>query len=182
MSDAVEGKMLLYDDFMRELSILEERGDVIPRGHPIWKKARALGFRGYHPEDDDEDDESAQTEAGAQVEANETELIQPEAARAETEASQSDAEASQSEEEGANIEGSNEEAARINISTAEDFRALGLENEAKDTDEMSPDWAGQAAKYEWKAEYGDVGPADPRLEKMLFYSEHAVRKGVEYAT
>ena len=176
MSDVEEGRMLLYEDFSRELTALEQARGPIPDNHPIWKKARALGFPGAQR--NNEDDQPEQTEAGAQTEADETEYIQLEAARADAEASQAEADATN----GSNIEPSNEEAAKVDISTVEDFKALGLQNEAKDTDEVYPDWAGEAAKYEWKAEYGDVGPADPRLEKMLFFSEHAVRKGVEYDT
>ena len=173
MSDVEEGRMLLMEDFTRELRSLEESGGPIPKDHRIWKKARALGFEGFDTEN--EDDQPEQTEAGAQIEADETDFIQLEATRA-------DAQAEIDAAEGSNIEASNEEAAKVELSTVEDFKALGLQNEAKETDELYPDWAGEAAKYEWKAEYGDVGPADPRLEKMLFYSEHAVRKGVEYDT
>lgn len=164
------------EDFTRELTALEQAGGPVPKDHRIWKKARALGFREFGPEN--EDDQPEQTEAGAQIEADEPDFIQLEAARADAEASQAEADAA----EGSAIEASNQEAAKVDMSTVEDFKALGLQNEAKETDELYPDWAGEAAKYEWKAEYGDVGPADPRLEKMLFYSEHAVRKGVEYDT
>ena len=165
------------EDFTRELTALEQTGGPVPPDHPIWKKARALGYPpAIFPET--EDDQPGQTEAGAQIEADETDFVQLEAARTDAEASQAEADAA----EGSAIQASNEEAAKVDMSTVEDFKALGLQNEAKEGDELYPDWAGEAAKYEWKAEYGDVGPADPRLEKMLFYSEHAVRKGVEYDT
>lgn len=40
-----------------------------------------------------------------------------------------------------------------------------------------PTWAANAAKYEWKDEYGDVGPAHPELEEMLFGKEDRVTEG-----
>ncbi|PGH12646.1 hypothetical protein AJ79_04144 [Helicocarpus griseus UAMH5409] len=40
-----------------------------------------------------------------------------------------------------------------------------------------PEWASSAAKYEWKEEYGDVGPRNEELENMLFHSEHINRMG-----
>ncbi|KAJ6157584.1 DEAD/DEAH box RNA helicase [Penicillium chermesinum] len=39
------------------------------------------------------------------------------------------------------------------------------------------DWAGNAARYEWKDEYGDVGPANPELEKQLFEVEFRSKPG-----
>ncbi|KAE8355115.1 P-loop containing nucleoside triphosphate hydrolase protein [Aspergillus coremiiformis] len=42
-----------------------------------------------------------------------------------------------------------------------------------------PQWAANAAKYEWKDEYGDVGPANPELEEMLFRSEFINRTGLK---
>lgn len=48
-------------------------------------------------------------------------------------------------------------------------------------DEEAPEWAGIAAKYEWKAEYGDVGPPNPELEKMLFQSNLLNRTGMKIA-
>lgn len=41
-------------------------------------------------------------------------------------------------------------------------------------------WAHDAAKYEWKEEFGDVGPKIPELEEQLFQSEHLLRKGNMY--
>ncbi|KAI9808609.1 MAG: hypothetical protein M1825_003759 [Sarcosagium campestre] len=41
-------------------------------------------------------------------------------------------------------------------------------------------WAATATKYEWKDEYGDVGPSVPALEKQLFGGEHAMRRGIEF--
>ena len=40
-------------------------------------------------------------------------------------------------------------------------------------------WAHDAAKYEWKEEYGDIGPTDPTLEKELFQGEHITRTGAK---
>lgn len=42
-----------------------------------------------------------------------------------------------------------------------------------------PEWAGNAAKYEWKDEYGDVGPEIPELEEMLFRNEFINRTGLK---
>lgn len=36
-----------------------------------------------------------------------------------------------------------------------------------------------AAKYEWKEEYGDVGPPNEELERMLFHNELTNRIGDE---
>lgn len=41
-------------------------------------------------------------------------------------------------------------------------------------------WMSRARKYEWKEEYGNVGPEDPDLEKELFGSELRLKKGVEF--
>lgn len=40
-----------------------------------------------------------------------------------------------------------------------------------------PQWASGEARYEWNDEYGDVGPAFPELEKILFGDEDHVRAG-----
>ena len=40
-----------------------------------------------------------------------------------------------------------------------------------------PLWAGDAKKYEWSEEYGDIGPAIPELEHMLFNSTFMNRRG-----
>ena len=40
-----------------------------------------------------------------------------------------------------------------------------------------PTWAANAVKYEWKDEYGDVGPAHPELEVMLFGKDLRVTEG-----
>ncbi|KAF3482266.1 DEAD box helicase [Arthroderma uncinatum] len=38
-------------------------------------------------------------------------------------------------------------------------------------------WASNSAKYEWKEEYGDIGPPNEELEKMLFQDEYIPRVG-----
>lgn len=40
-----------------------------------------------------------------------------------------------------------------------------------------PTWAANATKYEWKDEYGEVGPAHPELEEMLFGKDFHVTEG-----
>lgn len=52
--------------------------------------------------------------------------------------------------------------------------------EARDTldpDAELPTWAANATKYEWKDEYGDVGPVSPELEAVLFGRETRVTEG-----
>lgn len=39
------------------------------------------------------------------------------------------------------------------------------------------EWYGTAEKYEWKDDYGDVGPEIPELEKILFGNEFITREG-----
>lgn len=51
----------------------------------------------------------------------------------------------------------------------------GADNEA-----IQAAWAHNAKKYEWKEEYGDVGPAIPELEQQLFRSEFINRQGVKF--
>lgn len=45
-----------------------------------------------------------------------------------------------------------------------------------------PEWAANAAKYEWSEEFGDVGPPNPDLEKMLFHNEFTNRAGLKFET
>ncbi|KAL8667200.1 MAG: hypothetical protein Q9202_000772 [Teloschistes flavicans] len=40
-----------------------------------------------------------------------------------------------------------------------------------------PSWAANAARYEWSDEFGDVGPEDKALEKMLFHAEEKMEVG-----
>jgi ATP-dependent RNA helicase DDX3X len=39
------------------------------------------------------------------------------------------------------------------------------------------EWAGNAVRYEWKDEYGDVGPRNEELEKQLFQVDFISRAG-----
>ncbi|RAQ52197.1 DEAD/DEAH box RNA helicase [Aspergillus flavus] len=55
----------------------------------------------------------------------------------------------------------------------------GEGNEPEQPQQELPEWAANAAKYEWKDEYGDVGPANPQLEEMLFRSELINRTGLK---
>ena len=41
------------------------------------------------------------------------------------------------------------------------------------------EWGHKAAKYEWKDDFGDVGPAVEELEKQLFRSELRMRQGTK---
>src|SRR5271163_4384012 len=45
---------------------------------------------------------------------------------------------------------------------------------------QGPLWGHNAVKYEWREEYGEVGPAIPELEDQLFRSEFLVRKGLKF--
>ena len=42
-----------------------------------------------------------------------------------------------------------------------------------------PQWSSQGRKYEWKGDYGEVGPEDPELEKILF-DDYRPTKGEDY--
>jgi ATP-dependent RNA helicase DDX3X len=44
----------------------------------------------------------------------------------------------------------------------------------------APEWASNAAKYEWNEEYGDIGPPNPELEEMLFHNEYINRVGIKF--
>ena len=46
-------------------------------------------------------------------------------------------------------------------------------------EDSAPQWAANAAKYEWNDEYGDVGPKNPHLEEQLFRSEFINRTGLK---
>ncbi|KAL8950241.1 MAG: hypothetical protein Q9222_003707 [Ikaeria aurantiellina] len=48
---------------------------------------------------------------------------------------------------------------------------------AIDDYEMAPSWAANATRYEWSDEFGDVGPADEELEKMLFHADEKMEVG-----
>lgn len=48
--------------------------------------------------------------------------------------------------------------------------------EQVDVEDM-PSWMHNAVKYEWKEDYGDVGPEVPELEAQLFKSDSRTRTG-----
>ena len=62
-----------------------------------------------------------------------------------------------------------------------DYEAYNASSkEARDNlgpDVELPTWAANATKYEWKDEYGDVGPGDPELEAVLFGQDTRVTEG-----
>ncbi|KAL8722566.1 MAG: hypothetical protein Q9225_000961 [Loekoesia sp. 1 TL-2023] len=43
--------------------------------------------------------------------------------------------------------------------------------------EVAPSWAANARRYEWSDDFGDVGPEDPDLEKMLFQADDKMEVG-----
>lgn len=51
---------------------------------------------------------------------------------------------------------------------------------ARNPDYDATPWASDARKYEWKEEYGDVGPEDEELEKMLYRHDLINRAGVKF--
>lgn len=54
------------------------------------------------------------------------------------------------------------------------FEAAAAENQGLPSGLHSGEsWAGNAPIYEWKGEYGDVGPRFPDIEAMLFGNEEA---------
>ncbi|OOQ85086.1 ATP-dependent RNA helicase DED1 [Penicillium brasilianum] len=48
------------------------------------------------------------------------------------------------------------------------------------TNKDSTDWASTAARYEWKDEYGDIGPRNEDLETQLFGEDYKCRVGVRF--
>lgn len=62
------------------------------------------------------------------------------------------------------------------------YNASGKDLQAAQAQEDAaplPAWAANATKYEWSDDYGDVGPAHPLLEEMLFGIEEHVTEGGE---
>lgn len=47
-------------------------------------------------------------------------------------------------------------------------------------DPTMPTWGHNAQKYEWKEEYGEVGPRNLELEQMLYQSEFITRQGIKF--
>ncbi|KAL2219236.1 DEAD/DEAH box RNA helicase [Thermoascus aurantiacus ATCC 26904] len=60
--------------------------------------------------------------------------------------------------------------------------ATPLQKPVEGDDQEEPEWAAKAAKYEWSEEFGDVGPPNPELEKMLFHNEYINRAGLKFET
>lgn len=54
------------------------------------------------------------------------------------------------------------------------------EQDATVVDSTMPVWGHNAQKYEWKEEYGDVGPRNEELEEMLYRSEFIPRQGLKF--
>ena len=54
------------------------------------------------------------------------------------------------------------------------------ERENSTANQNLPQWAANAAKYEWSDEYGDVGPRHQELEELLFHDEFINRTGNEF--
>jgi ATP-dependent RNA helicase DDX3X len=50
--------------------------------------------------------------------------------------------------------------------------------EATDSTLELTDWASNAAKYEWKDEFGDIGPPHPELERQLFHEGTGTHSGI----
>jgi ATP-dependent RNA helicase DDX3X len=60
----------------------------------------------------------------------------------------------------------------------EEYKATSQATAADDS--TGSNWAHNAAKYEWKEEYGDLGPEIPELEQQLFRSEFINRQGLKF--
>ena len=52
------------------------------------------------------------------------------------------------------------------------------EREAVEAQLELSDWASNAAKYEWKDEFGDIGPPHPELERQLFHEGTGTHSGI----
>ena len=72
-----------------------------------------------------------------------------------------------------------QEAKAAEVKAAEE--AADLAGTELETTQDVPTWASNAAKYEWKEEYGDVGPVNPELEKLLFKDDLLTRAGHHFA-
>ena len=64
----------------------------------------------------------------------------------------------------------------------------GAVDEGTSADRLHPDilgsgpaWAGDAAKYEWSDDFGEIAPRVPALEAELFESEYMNRKGDDFS-
>ena len=85
-----------------------------------------------------------------------------------------DAEAAKRSREAGWVEPAEYDYTSYNAGTREEREAIELTHDL-------PAWAANAAKYEWSDEYGDVGPAHPELEAMLFRNEFTNRLGVQFS-
>lgn len=62
-----------------------------------------------------------------------------------------------------------------------DYDAYNATGKAAATREAGQsEWAHSAEKYEWKEEYGDVGPPSAALEAQLFHSGFINRRGLKF--
>ena len=62
-----------------------------------------------------------------------------------------------------------------------DYDAYNTSGKVTGTDQVvKGDWSHNAEKYEWKEEYGDVGPPSAELEAQLFRSEFINRQGLKF--
>jgi len=62
-----------------------------------------------------------------------------------------------------------------------DYDAYNAFGKGTGTDQVvKGDWSHNAEKYEWKEEYGDVGPPSAELEAQLFRSEFINRQGLKF--
>ena len=63
-----------------------------------------------------------------------------------------------------------------------DYAKLEGTKKEDDHDDAAPEWAASATKYEWKEEYGDLGPEHALLERQLFQDAHQMRQGTKFET
>jgi ATP-dependent RNA helicase DDX3X len=62
-----------------------------------------------------------------------------------------------------------------------DYDAYNASDKVTGTDQVTKDgWSHNAEKYEWKEEYGDVGPPSADLEAQLFRSKLINRQGLKF--
>lgn len=62
-----------------------------------------------------------------------------------------------------------------------DYEAYGKQpTHTTVVDQTQPMWGHNAQKYEWREEYGDVGPRNEELEQMLYHSEFIPRQGIKF--
>lgn len=64
---------------------------------------------------------------------------------------------------------------------AYDYEAATARGYTNTGDVEGQTWAHNFKRYEWKDEYGDVGPEIPELEKELFQNETISRRGNRFS-